>query len=417
MKKGTKYGTHRVIEPKGSLPQPALKISNDMNIFDNEILIDVDYLNIDSASFTQLREEAQDDIKKIGEKIKEIVNERGKMQNPVTGSGGMLIGNVEEIGETLRDKIDLNVGDKIATLVSLSLTPLRIDKILNIQPDIDRVEIEGKAILFESGIYAKLPKDMENTLTLAALDVAGAPAQVKNLVKEGNFVLVLGATGKSGLMCSYMAKKMVGPKGKVIGQARNESRADFLRNTDFCHEVFIGDVRDTDRLHRAFNKVGIIIHAAALKIVPIAEYNPFEAVKTNVIGAENVINLAIDNNVERFAFFQPGDNLQCGLFDLLYLLVSHTARAVDYQRYFPLNRRFILILWSLGRQTGKQQKISPADLLVRIGKHRGGYPVFLKQIGKTKRPGLFHGVSGNFDRNLLVTDPFDLELMACRINR
>ncbi|MFX0021283.1 MAG: L-erythro-3,5-diaminohexanoate dehydrogenase [Candidatus Hermodarchaeota archaeon] len=243
MKKGTKYGTHRVIEPKGSLPQPALKISNDMNIFDNEILIDVDYLNIDSASFTQLREEAQDDIKKIGEKIKEIVNERGKMQNPVTGSGGMLIGNVEEIGETLRDKIDLIVGDKIATLVSLSLTPLRIDKILNIQPDIDRVEIEGKAILFESGIYAKLPKDMENTLTLAALDVAGAPAQVKNLVKEGNSVLVLGATGKSGLMCSYMAKKMVGPKGKVIGQARNESRADFLRNTDFCHEVFIGDVR------------------------------------------------------------------------------------------------------------------------------------------------------------------------------
>ncbi len=62
---------------------------------------------------------------------------------------------------------------------------------------------------------------------------------------------------------------------------------------------FIGDVRDTDRLHRAFNGVDVVIHAAALKIVPAAEYNPFEAVKTNIIGAENVINLAIDNNVKK----------------------------------------------------------------------------------------------------------------------
>ncbi len=244
MKKGSKYGTHRVIEPKGALPQPAIKISNDMDIFDNEILIDVDYLNIDSASFTQLKEEAKGDIENIKKKIIEIVRERGKMQNPVTGSGGMLIGNIEKIGDALKGKVDLKIGDKIATLVSLSLTPLRIDKIKSIQPEIDRVEIEGKAILFESGIYAKLPEDMDYTLALAALDVAGAPAQVKNLVKEGDVVLILGATGKSGLMCSYMAKKMVGTKGKVIGQARNEIRAEFLRNTNFCHKVIIGDVRD-----------------------------------------------------------------------------------------------------------------------------------------------------------------------------
>ena len=242
MKEGSKYGTHRVLKPKGSLPQPAIKISNDMEIYDNEILIDVDYLNIDSASFIQLKEEANGDIEKIKLKIIEIVKERGKMQNPITGSGGMLIGNVEKIGDALKDKINLEIGDKIATLVSLSLTPLRINKILNINSDIDRVEIDGKAILFESGIYAKLPKDMENILALAILDVAGAPAQVKNLVKSGNSVLVLGATGKSGLMCSLMAKKMVGKDGKVIGQARNEKRAEFLKSTEFCHEVIVADV-------------------------------------------------------------------------------------------------------------------------------------------------------------------------------
>ncbi len=242
MKKGSKYGTHRVIEPQGVLPQTANKISNDMELYDNELLIDVISLNIDSASFSQLKEEADGNLEKIKIKILEIVNDKGKMQNPVTGSGGMLIGKVEQIGNSLKEKIDLKVGDKIATLVSLTLTPLRIDKILDIKPDIERVDINGKAILFESGIYAKLPEDIEDTLALAALDVAGAPAQTTKLVKSGDCVLILGATGKSGLMCSYMAKKKVGPQGKVIGQARNEKRAKFLKSTEFCHEVIVADV-------------------------------------------------------------------------------------------------------------------------------------------------------------------------------
>src|SRR5690606_21030639 len=135
-------------------------IDNSMEIYDNEILIDVKTLNIDSASFTQIEEQAGGDEGKIAEIMKGIVAERGKHQNPVTGSGGMLIGVVENIGTALEGKIDLKVGDKIATLVSLSLTPLRINNILKIKKDIDQVDIEGKAILFESGIYAKLPEDM-----------------------------------------------------------------------------------------------------------------------------------------------------------------------------------------------------------------------------------------------------------------
>ncbi len=155
MKKGCKYGTHRVIAPQGVLPQPATKIDNNMDIYDNEILIDVQALNIDSASFTQIEEEANHDIEKIKAKILEIVAEKGKMQNPVTGSGGMLIGTIEKIGDAVQGTTDLVVGDKIATLVSLSLTPLRIDEIIDIKPDIDRVEIKGKAVLFESGISRK----------------------------------------------------------------------------------------------------------------------------------------------------------------------------------------------------------------------------------------------------------------------
>lgn len=239
---GSKYGTHRVLEPKGVLPQPAYKLSNDVEIYDNEILLDVDYLNIDSASFTQLKEEANDDMEKVKSKIMEIVEEKGKMQNPITGSGGMLIGTVEKIGNSLKDRKTLKIGDKIATLVSLSLTPLKIYEILHIYPEIDRVEINGKAILFESGIYAELPKDFKDTVALAAFDVAGAPAQTAKLVKPGDIVLILGATGKSGLMCCYEAKKRVGATGMVIGTARNAKRAEFLKNTGFCHKVIAPSV-------------------------------------------------------------------------------------------------------------------------------------------------------------------------------
>jgi len=240
-KKLCKYGTNRVIEPKGVLPQAALRIDNNMDIYANEILIDVISLNIDSASFTQLKTEAGGDEQKVGAKIMEIVSERGKMQNPVTGSGGMLIGKIAKIGESLSGR-DLKVGDKIATLVSLSLTPLKINKINAIQMNIDRVDVDAQAILFESGIYAKLPEDMTQALALAALDVAGAPAQTAKLVKPGDSVLILGAGGKSGMMCCYEAMKRVGPTGNVVAMCRSDADKEKLLGNKLCHHVIQSDV-------------------------------------------------------------------------------------------------------------------------------------------------------------------------------
>jgi L-erythro-3,5-diaminohexanoate dehydrogenase len=241
-KKGNRYGTHRVIEPKGVLPQPANKIDNNMDeIYDNEILIDVQTLNVDSASFTDIKARAGGDHEKIKEIMFDIVAKQGKHRNPWTGSGGMLLGTVEKIGDALAGKIDLKVGDKIATLVSLSLTPLRIDKIKEIRPDIDQVDIDGKAILFESGIYAKIPKDMPETLALSALDVAGAPAQTAKLVKPGDTVLIIGAGGKSGMLCCYEAKKRAGVTGKIIGLCHSEKSTKRLMDLGFCDHVFSAD--------------------------------------------------------------------------------------------------------------------------------------------------------------------------------
>jgi L-erythro-3,5-diaminohexanoate dehydrogenase len=252
MKKGCPYGTHRVIEPKGVLPQPAEKIDNTMEIYDNEILIDVQTLNIDSASFTQIQKQANGDVEEIKKIMMGLVEKQGKHKNPVTGSGGMLIGTVKEIGPALEGKTDLKVGDKIATLVSLSLTPLVIEEILEVRPDVDQVDIKGQAILFESGIYAVLPDDMPENLALSVLDVAGAPAQTAKLVKPGDTVVVIGGGGKSGLLCLYEAKKRAGVTGKVICIGGSDKSTNRARKLGLADEYFAANA--TDAIY-VYNKI------------------------------------------------------------------------------------------------------------------------------------------------------------------
>ncbi len=256
MKKGNKYGTHRVIEPQGVLPQPAAKVDNNVaEIYDNEILVDVDILNIDSASFTQIKEQASGDVEKIKEIILDIVETQGKMKNPVTGSGGMFIGTVLQIGDALVGKKDLKVGDKIASLVSLSLTPLKIEEIIEVKVAIDQVRVKAKAILFETGLYSKLPTDMPDALALAVLDVCGAPAQTARLVKSGDTVVIIGASGKSGILCCYEAKRRAGINGKVIGVDYSDKGLEALRKLDICDEVIQLDATNAIGCYEAISKV------------------------------------------------------------------------------------------------------------------------------------------------------------------
>ena len=253
MKKGCPFGTHRVISPKGVLPQPADVIDNTMEIYDNEVLIDVQTLNIDSASFTQIENQANHDVEEIKKIILGIVEKAGKHKNPVTGSGGMLIGTVKEIGPAFKGK--LKVGDKIATLVSLSLTPLVIEEILDIRPDIDQVDIKGQAILFETGLYAVLPEDLPETLALSVLDVAGAPAQTAKLVKSGDTVVVIGGGGKSGMLVLHEAKKRAGVTGKVICVDGFEKSIDRAKRVGSADEYIVADATDAVGLYNTISEL------------------------------------------------------------------------------------------------------------------------------------------------------------------
>jgi L-erythro-3,5-diaminohexanoate dehydrogenase len=237
---GDAFGTHRSLDPKGALPQPALRVDNDFSrLFSGEMLISVETLNVDAASFRQMEEAGGD----VAARVLETVTARGKQHNPVTGSGGMLLGRVLQLAPG-RSTEELEPGDRVASLVSLSLTPLKIDRVRAVRPVSAQLDVDGEAVLFASGAYAKLPTDMPERLALAVLDVAGAAPQVARLVRPGSSVLVLGGGGKSGVLCVAEARRQGGPTARIVAVESHAPFAEDLRKLGLCDEVLSLDARD-----------------------------------------------------------------------------------------------------------------------------------------------------------------------------
>jgi L-erythro-3,5-diaminohexanoate dehydrogenase len=280
-------GLHRVLSPAGALPQAAERLDPGGAIAANEVRVRVERLNLDAASFRQLWTKHSGDGAAVRQEVLDIVATRGKMQNPVTGSGGMLVGVVDEVGP--QSPLGLRVGDRVATLVSLSLTPLRItDGLARWDGRSEQVPAEGHAILFGRSIAAVLPDDLPSELTMAVLDVCGAPALTARVVARyagarspelhdqrgggarspelhdqrrdggsgggdegvaGPTVAVIGGAGKSGSL-SLVAARRAGA-ARTVGVVPVESEAAVLRDAGLADAVALADARDPVGLARA----------------------------------------------------------------------------------------------------------------------------------------------------------------------
>ncbi len=255
-------GLHRVLDPaRAALPQAARRLDPGPEIWADEVRIDVETLNLDAASFRQLTEKHHGDGDAVRREVLGIVAERGKLQNPVTGSGGMLIGTVAEVGPA--SPLGLSPGDHVATLVSLSLTPLVLtDGLERWDGRSERVPARGHAILFGRSIAEILPDDLDPELALMVMDVCGAPALVDRVVREyagrpgspAPSVLVLGGAGKSGSL-SLAAAGDAGA-GRRVAVVRDGAEAAQLEGTGLADEVVVADASSPVDLPAALGTAG-----------------------------------------------------------------------------------------------------------------------------------------------------------------
>jgi len=265
-------GLHRVLDDAVVLPQAAQRLDTRRELWPDEVRVRVERLNLDAASFRQLERTHDRDGRAVRRAVLDIVAERGKMQNPETGSGGMLVGTVEAVGE--ESPLGLHVGDRVATLVSLTLTPLVIeDGLAGWDGRSEQVPCDGYAILFGRSIAAVLPDDLAPELSLAVMDVCGAPALTARVVEqyvgsggfetgaerpppppEGPAVVVVGGAGKSGSL-SLAAARDAGA-GRTIGVVPHTAEAERLESAGLADAVVVADARDPIALREAVVAAG-----------------------------------------------------------------------------------------------------------------------------------------------------------------
>jgi len=256
-------GTARVIDPSQALPQPARRLDADRPLRPSEFEISVERLCLDSTSHRNIRESCGGDPELMALKVMEIVRARGKMHNPETDSGGVALGTVTAIGDRYTDPPA--VGDRVVTLASLTLTPLRIESVTNLDPDSAQIEVDGTAFVFDSAPWGPLPEDIPVGTAIEVYDVYGAGSHVRDLAHRGATVVVMGA-GHAGKLAMAAAQETIGD-GTVVCLDVDEVAVARAIQLGLCDIGLTVDLRDPVGTLAAMAEAGV--PAADLTVVVV----------------------------------------------------------------------------------------------------------------------------------------------------
>ena len=209
-------GIKRCLEPKDVLPTTAWKLDNSPGIYPEEIRISLKKVMMETTSFKQVCIESNDETIKIKDKVKDIISKRGKLHNPVTDTGGLVYGEVEEIGENYKNEAGIKLGDKIICNSSIASIPLFIDRISSINKTFSLLEVEGYAILFGGFPIVKFHEEDLVDLLMFAFNESGTPYAVSEYSKGKKDFLIVGDHLLSNLMFGYSIKKSLGEKAHIV---------------------------------------------------------------------------------------------------------------------------------------------------------------------------------------------------------
>ncbi len=262
-------GVDRVLDPPGALPQPAERLDPSGPVRPYEFEVAVERLMVDSTSFRNIGERAGRDAGRMAERIAEIVAARGKLHNPETESGGVLFGTVAEVGE--RYAAPPAPGDRIVTLASLTLTPLRLDEVRRLDPAFPQVEVAGTAYVADRAAWAPAPDDLPVAVALELYDVCAAASQTRALAPPGGTVCVLGA-GHAGKL-ALAAARDAADGGTLVAVDVDPEAIERVTALGLCDLGVTADLRDP---------------LAALEAVRAAEAPPADltVVVVNAAGCE-----------------------------------------------------------------------------------------------------------------------------------
>ena len=233
-----RLGADRVLEPRGSLPQTATALDASAPVRPHELELAVERLCLDSTSHRNLRERSGGEAEAMAARILEIVAARGKMHNPETDSGGILVGSVVDAGAAYPDPPP--AGLRVATLGSLTMTALRLDAVTRLDPGSAQVEVEGAAYVFERAGWAPLPDDLPLERAIELFDVCAAANQVRDLTEPGATVCVLGA-GHAGKLALAAAAERADTL--VVADVDAEA-VELAVDSGLCDLGFTADLRD-----------------------------------------------------------------------------------------------------------------------------------------------------------------------------
>lgn len=209
------YGINRTLGAKDALPVLAWSLDNKKVIYDNELLLHVTDIHLEAANFKQICNEASNDPNLIKEKIMELVNIRGKLHNPYTGTGGLIAGTVERIGSEYRNEKNIVIGDKVLVLVSATMIPLKIEEILEIDFVFGNIKVRGHGILFNRCAIIKRPDAMPLNLLMVAFEESASIYHIHQLSEGKKDFLVIGSNVIHILLYGYAIRKAIGKSGHI----------------------------------------------------------------------------------------------------------------------------------------------------------------------------------------------------------
>lgn len=211
-----KYGINRVLEPKSVLPTSAWKLDNSREVRGDEIRVAIKRIHLEPTSFKQISIEAGGDEDKIRRKIMDIALRRGKIHNPVTDTGGLFYGVVEEIGESYQNVKNLQVGDEVICNASLTGIPVCITEIKKIYRAYTQVEAEGYAVVFNDVPLIKKPEKVPVDLLLFAFNESGTLYRVSKESEGKNRFLVVGNNIMMNMLFGFVVRKIAGESAEIV---------------------------------------------------------------------------------------------------------------------------------------------------------------------------------------------------------